>query len=342
MPRDWYRDMFQSGFAGRDMPASYKANQTQWLGAQIAADPRFDTAMVRLLYKGLTSREPLKTPGVAATTAEIDAYQAETQVLEDIENAYINDGRKLKTLVREIVLSPYWRAGGLDDTAFAQIHAETGASQLLTPELLHRKISALLGFEWRGPLDQYSTAIKSSSTARLLSGRSYFQQLYGGIDSLSVTERLTDPNGLMAKVQERMANELACYAVPNDFLAAKAQRSLLPLVETTTTLGSTLDQGAVRANIQHLHRYLLGEQLALDSREITETYALFSAVLQDGKSRIGTGETASLPARCVRTRDLRTGEALSGGGLRTDPNFTIRAWMAVVAYLLADYRFLYE
>lgn len=342
LTRSWYRDMFQSGFGGKTPPEAYKGKHVQWLAAQIAADPRFDGALVRLLYKGLTRREPLPAPGAGATAAEIEAYQAEAEVLGDIKEAYIADGRKLKTLVREIVLSPYWRAAGLDDTAFAQVHAETGAAQLLTPELLHRKIGALLGFEWRGPLDQYSTAIKSSSTARLLNGRTYYQQLYGGIDSFSVTERLGDPNGLMAKVQERMANELACYAVPDDFLSAKAQRRLFPLVETTTTLGDAQNQSAVRANIQHLHRYLLGEQLALDSPEIAETYALFSAVLQDGKNRIGTGETTALPSRCVRTKDLLTGATLSGGGLRTDPNYTIRAWMAVVAYLLTDYRFLYE
>ena len=91
----------------------------------------------------------------------------------------------------------------------------------------------------------------------------------------------------------------------------------------------------MRANIQYLHRYLLGEELALNSPEITETYALFSAALQDGGS-------VALPSRCVRTKNLLTGETLSGGGLKTDPNYTIRAWMAVVAYLLSDYGFLYE
>ncbi len=342
VPRSWYSDMFQSGFGGSDMPASFKGKQLQWLSIRIAADPRFDDAMVRLMYKGLTSREPLRPPGAGATTAENEAYQAESGLLEGIKKAYIADGRTLKALAREIVLSPYWRAAGLHDTAFAQIHAETGATQLLTPELLHRKISALFGFEWRGPLDQYSTAIKSSSTARLLNAGTYYQQLYGGINSLSVTQRLIAPNGLMAKVQERMANEMSCYAVPEDFLALKAQRRLFPLVETTTMLSGAQDQSAVRANIQYLHRYLLGEELALNSPEITETYALFSAVLQDGKSKILAGESAALPSRCVRTKNLLTGETLSGGGLKTDPNYTIRAWMAVVAYLLSDFGFLYE
>jgi hypothetical protein len=198
--------------------------------------------------------------------------------------------------------------------------------------LLHRKVTALLGFEWRGPLDQYSTNIKSASSAKLLSRNSY-QQLYGGIDSNSVTERLSDPNGLMAKVQERMANELACYAVPNDFLALRAARKLFPHVDPATTPGVG-NADAIKSNIQHLHRY---------SAELTQTYNLFSAVQQDGAARLlSKAETAKLPTRCQRTKHLETGATLDGGGLTNDANYTIRAWTAVVAYLLSDYRFVYE
>ncbi len=337
VPRSWPRDMFQAGFGGKALPASHNADQLGWLADQIAADPRFDGALVRLLYRGLTGVEPLRAPGTGATTVEIEAYQAESAVLDAIKAAYVADNRKIKTLVREIVLSPYWRAEGLDNAGFALVHAQTGAARLLTPELLHRKLNALFGFEWRGPLDSYSANVKAASSARLLA-RQYYQQLYGGIDSVSVNERLSDPNGLMAKVQERMANEMACYAVPNDFLSAASSRTLFPHVETTTT-----NVPAIKTNLQHLHRYLLGEELALDSAELTYSYDLFNAVLQDGRGKLANrSESSSLPSRCRRTKDLVTGEALSGGGLTTDPNYTIRAWTAVVAYLLSDYRFVYE
>ena len=39
-----------------------------------------------------------------------------------------------------------------------------------------------------------------------------YKILYGGIDSDDVTERITDPNGIMANIQMRMANELACLS----------------------------------------------------------------------------------------------------------------------------------
>jgi hypothetical protein len=109
-------------------------------------------------------------------------------------------------------------------------------------------------------------------------------------------------------------------------------------------LTSALGQAAVRQNIQHLHRYLLGEELALTDAEIQHTYALFATVLQQGQSALGT-ETTSLPTRCMRNNDISTGASLNTGGvdrrLRNDNNYVVRAWMAVVAYLLADYRFIY-
>ncbi|MGV3590223.1 MAG: c-type cytochrome [Gammaproteobacteria bacterium] len=340
VPRSWYRDMFAAGFGGIALPDSDKADQTGWLAAQIAQDPRFDTAMVRLLYRGLTGAEPLRVPGAEATTADIEAYTAESEVLDRIKAAYVADGRKIKTLVREIVLSPYWRADGLDNGGFALVHARSGSARLLTPELLHRKIAALLGFEWRGPLDSYSSSINIASSARL-TARQYYRQLYGGIDSNSVTQRLEDPNGLMAKVQERMANELACYAVPEDFLAAQGSRRLFQHVEASTLPGA--GDAAIVANLQHLHRHLLGEELAPDSIELQHSYALFSSVQQQGRANVvAKTESTRLPVRCRRTKDLRTGYALDGGGLVDDPNYTLRAWIAVVAYLLSDYRFLYE
>lgn len=343
--KNWYTDMFQAGFASSVFPVSSGQEPLQWLSEKIVADARFDTAIVRLVYKGLTGHEPLDPPGSDATTAEQEAYNAESELLGTIKASYVADNRNLKTLIAELVLSPYWRAQGLVNANYALVHEDTGAAQLLTPEMLHRKIAALFGFEWRGPLDQYAQALRAPGSARLLDTRQYFHQIYGGIDSFSITERLTDPNGLMVFVQERLANEMACYSVPQDFLSKKSERRLFPLVEMTTQLNSTSEQLAVRQNIQYLHRYLLSEELALDDPEIERGYLLFVAVQAEGKAKIGTSESKSLPNQCMRNNDMMTGASLNSGGvdgrLRDDPNYVLRAWMAVVAYLLTDYRFLY-
>lgn len=344
-PRNWYTDMFQAGFASSVFPINSGQEPLQWLSQQVVADARFDTAIVRLVFTGLTGQEPLELSGADATAAEQEAYTAQAEVLATIKAAYVADNRNLKTLIAELVLSPYWRAQGLMDTSYALVHEATGAARLLTPEMLHRKIVALFGFEWRGPLDQYAQALRSPNTARLLDTRQYFHQIYGGIDSFSITERLTDPNGLMVIVQERMANEMACYAVPQDFLQTQDERRLFPFVQMTTQLLNATEQLAVRQNIQHLHRYLLAEELALDDPEIERSYQFFAAVLAQGKAKIGSTESKSLPNHCMRNKDMETGASLISGGvdgrLRDDPNYVLRAWMAVLAYLLADYRFLY-
>lgn len=343
--RNWYTDMFQAGFAASVFPANSTQEPLQWLSEQVAADARFDTAIVRLVYTGLTGHEPLDPLGSDATTAEQEAFAVEAEMLATIKAAYVADNRNLKTLIAELVMSPYWRAQGLLDVSYALVHESTGAARLLTPEMLHRKIEALFGFQWRGPLDQYAQALRSPGTARLLDTRQFFHQIYGGIDSFSITERLSDPNGLMVFVQERMANEMACYAVPQDFLGAQSERRLFPFVQMSTQVGSAAEQLAVRQNIQHLHRYLLGEDLALDDPEIERSYQLFAAVQAEGKAKVGSTESMSLPNHCMRNKDMDTGASLSSGGvdgrLRDDPDYVLRAWMAVLAYLLADYRFLY-
>jgi len=343
--RRWYDDMFQAGFSGTALPTAEVPTSLQWLAAELAQDPRFDDGMVRIVYRGLTGREPLDPPGQSATAAAREAYIAESNLLKEIKSIFSTSNRNLKTLVTEIILSPYWRAESLNDQSFAVVHENTGSANLLTPEQLHRKITALLGFEWRTPLNTYAISSQNAGSARLLNKNAYYQQIYGGIDSFNVIDRLVEPNGLMVKVQERMANELACYAVPNDFLALADKRLLFPSVATSTLPGS--GDAAIMTNIQHLHQHLLGETLDLTDPELLTTYQLFTEVLAAGQANIGSTETTALPQRCMRNLDMVTGEVLvagdgSDGRLRQDPNFVIRAWMAVVSYLLSDYRFLYQ
>ena len=244
-------------------------------------------------------------------------------------------------MVTEIIVSPYWRADELTEESFALVHEETGSARLLTPELLHRKIDAVLGFQWRGTLDRYFVNQDADRTARLLDNQSFYNQIYGGIDSFAITERLVEPNGLMVSVQERMANELACYAVPNDFLESSDQRLLFPFVEVLTQPGTAQAESDILSNIQYLHAHLLGEELSLSDPEVDFTYQLFIDVLQQGQSSVGITEAKALPNLCRRNVDLETGTPLNES-LRDDPDYVMRSWMAVLAYLLSDYRFVFE
>jgi mono/diheme cytochrome c family protein len=351
----WYTDMEARGFSGQAMPLAGNVDSSlQWFGKKIAADPKFPRAITRILVNGLTGKEPLSSPNEAtATKAELDAFIAERSMLNEIQAKFVADNYNLKTLVREILMSPYWRAAGLSADANSLSHAQTGSSYLLSPEQLDRKIESLFGFTWRGSLDSYHKDKNNSHTSKL---NRMFHQIYGGIDSDSVTTRLKSPNGLMGAMQLRLANELACYSVPRDLWKPAGQRSLFlfvdiedsPYNEAGNLNDSTLS--LIRQNIQYLHAYLLGEFLALDSPELDISQQLFMTTVNRGRQIIlnsgGDWSTVRLPDLCDVTRDF------SGNDLRKvndqdlsltkDRQYVIRAWMAVVAYLLADYKFFYN
>lgn len=346
----WYTDMEPRGFNGQLMPLQGNVDSSlRWLAHQIAADPKFSRAVTRIMVHGLTGKEPLKAPPEGASQAQRDDYIAERTILNDIQDIFVSANYNLKVLAREIILSPYWRADGLTPDVSANAHRHTGARYLLTPEQLDRKIEALLGFNWRNSMDSYYKD-KDSSWADKLGNT--FHQIYGGIDSDSVTTRLRAPNGMMGAMQLRMANELACYAVPHDFWLPEEQRRLFLFVDSSDNVYNdegNLDESVmlrIRQNIQYLHHYLLAEDLGLQDPELAITEQLFMDTLNQGRQLIlnsgGHWEDVRLPSSCDRTRDLAGNELGEDERLREDRQYMVRSWMAVVAYLLADYRFLYN
>jgi hypothetical protein len=125
---------------------------------------------------------------------------------------------------------------------------------------------------------------------------------------------------------------------------------LLPYIESTYQ--PTTDEGfdvpeaeaAIRRNIQHLHLRLLGEDLALDDPEIDITYTLWHEVWRAGKTGLSDGSYEDrMPSDCWVRYDPYTNARLPADrDILDDPNYTMRAWMAVLSYLLADWRFLNE
>jgi len=183
--------------------------------------------------------------------------------------------------------------------------------------------------------------------------------MYGGMDSDSITERIREPSGLTIAIQQRMATEMACRGTALDFTRTATERKLFRYVEPTTTpLNSdgTVNAQAVsmiKHNLQHLHWVLLGEQLDINSSELQASYDLFYQVWAQGQEllanyrdyepRPGTSLEGECRARWYRAADGRTnGDMPEELRLERDENYSIRAWMAVITYLLSDYRFAYE
>jgi hypothetical protein len=240
--------------------------------------------------------------GIDATTASTTAF------VNDIKNQFVADNFNFKLLVKEIVTSDYFLARNIADGEDPNAYADIGTGRLITPEEINRKITDMTGvnYVWRGP----------NSNSGLL-GR--HRLLYGGIDSDDVTTRTTEPTSMIDGIQERISNQVACQRVAADLYNSG---TLFPFADETDIPDNGAGEIAIRQNIQFLYRHILGEDLALADAEIATTYQLF----QDVRDR---RETA-IPSQC------------RGGGGNTDTNRTVIPWMAVVTYLLADYRFLYE
>ncbi|MBM4361888.1 MAG: DUF1592 domain-containing protein [Deltaproteobacteria bacterium] len=333
---EWHPEMFAPGFAGETMAVAEFDRAPQWLGARVAQDPRFARAVVHHVLRALTGQGPLAYPrdaDDAAHAARLAAWEAQEGFLARLAADFAAGGFDFRSVVKAVVLSPYFRASRVADGAtpddVARL-ADVGTARLLTPEALGRKIVAVTGAAWAREWDLRGWL---STDYRIL---------YGGIDSDLVVERLTAPNGVMGAVIERMANEVACAATSWDLRKPRGERLLFPEVELTDTDASALP--AIRANVRALHALLLGEELAEGDPELERTVQLFIDTRAEGAAKVESDALGrSLPWACQARRDLVTGEDIpEADRLREDPDYVVRAWMAVVTYLLGDYRFLYE
>jgi len=337
-------DIEAPGLGGKTLPLSgsggYFRNMLQWLGQEIAADPRFARATVRTLYQGVIGQEVLPAPPSDASDDEKLAYNSQRAILNGISEALIASNWQIKAAVKAIILSPYYRADEVD-TSELVVSDHIGSTQFLSPEQMQAKLQATVGFGW----DEFR-----SENNRIM---------YGGMDSDSITERIREPGGLVIAIQNRMATEMACRATAYDFYKDVSERVLFPHVEITTLpkdlegIDSPQAIARIKDNIKYLHWTLLGEDIADDSPELEATYALFIGVLEAGQAMLVDPDAYDprprpwmeweCQARWHWAADGRTESDLpEEERIELDEYYSIRAWQAVVTYLLSDYRFVYE
>lgn len=277
-------DLLPAGDFDRGLP---------WLMDRLVADERFATQTVRTVFEGFT-----RIDSTAAST---------TNFLIGLKSDFISSNYDMKSLVKAIAMSDYFLASNLAPGESTAAYADYGTARLLTPEELERRIGSLIGdnYRWQGP-----------NSGAGLSGN--YQLLYGGINSDDLTVREVSPNSLIDGTQERIGLQVACERVALELNGGNG--NLFPNVTVADTPPSA--ENAIRDNLVHLHRLLLGEDIAADDPEIDNSYQLFLDVRDEGEVNITN--------------------ACRGGGGATDDNGTVIPWMAVVAYLISDYRFFYE
>lgn len=318
---DWHADMFRPGREDESRPDNQRWRSLQWLGERTAADPRFAPAMVEHVYYILMGRKVLPMPqdiDDPLFKARRRAYVAQRDMIASVAKAFVDDNYNLKTAFKEIIHTEFYRADTfsseqLSPDRLAELD-DLGLSRLLSPEQLERKIVAVFGRPW-GRLKRDYTKIDI---------------LYGGIDSAEVTERMADPSGAMGAIQNMMAHEVACKNVALDFTTEPCNRLLFPHIEPNVTPREPANEPTIRAAIVHLHRRVLGLDHELDDPDVDRTYQLFKGIVDDAHN--GDGFEQRDIYACRGHDDQRL----------DDPEYTIRAWRAVLAYLLLQHEFLYE
>lgn len=321
----WFTDMFAAGFEGEDLPEKEKWRALQWLGERTAKDPRFAVAMTEHVYFLLTGRKvmlPPKNLDDPLYSARARAYAEQRKETERIAARFAKGGFNLKSVFKEWAVSDFYRADGLAEAKGADACRkaeldDVGVVRMLSPEQLERKVKAVFGEGW-GKLN------------------GDLAMLYGGIDSKEVTERAADPSGAMGAIQRMMANEVACKQVARDFARPAKDRKLFPGIEPDVLPGkSDADDETIRKAIAFLHAKVLGREDAADSDEVKRTFKLFAGVVKDASEAKGVEKQETYYCRPTENKD-------APGAKVDDPHYTVRAWRAVLTYLLRRSELLYE
>lgn len=322
----WFADMLPPGFG--ELLAPTQDTSIQWLAQEFVEDSRFGYGTVKFWYASIMGRDPYAEPENPEDfdyASKLAAYNAEQELMLQVAADFVsgtagNGNHNLKDLLVDLVLSDQFRANEvLEQSEFQAVElADVGTGKLLTPEQLNRKLADVTDFQWA-----YGNAEALDQVYGLI---------YGGIDSLGITERATELTTLMSTVVAAMANEASCSITSNDFSKPANQRLLFPNVELSTL--PTSDSNAIVSNIQHLHLQMLGEDLNSNDVEIQETYNLFVDVWT---ARQSAGKGAAVSS----TDELCIFENVSNP-ITSDPNQTLRSWAVVINYLMRDYKFIYE
>jgi hypothetical protein len=133
----------------------------------------------------------------------------------------------------------------------------------------------------------------------------------------------------MGAIQRIMSNDVACKHVPKDFALPKSDRILFPFIELTTVPGSDESRADIEKTVVHLHQRILGKTDEPKSDDVQRTVQLFERIVADSRNQQGLDQR--------EIWSCRQGEAVG-----EDPAYTLRAWRAVVTYLLRRPEFLYE
>ena len=319
--------MFAAGFEGTPEPNDQKEFGPRWLAQQITADPRFARAMVTWWYTILTSQSPLHD--APAATQDINAYLAAQRyqdgVFTQITADFVASGYNIQVAIKELMQSPYYRS---KDIAAALPASDAAMLETLVP------------YRWTGP-DVLNTKLLATTGMTLYSSGGQFngwgwlnqplvreyEGLLGGVDAMAgVTLPNYSATGLMVRISTTTASQVACQLVASEFDAAPAARHLLAGVDPNVLPDNAAHVAQIKSSIAAVYQWVTGATAAEVQANLNDAYDIFtSSIAADAGAN-----DSSLPSACQH------------GSITQDPTHTVRAWIAVMAYILSDPRLVQE
>ena len=331
----WFRDMRTPGMNGKSAPDA--SNSRQWLAQQIVADPRFPVATVEFWWPTVMGQAVLKAPEdpqLPNYNEELEAFSLQRYEVNKLAGAFVQNQFKLKALLREMVLSPWFASGEVvsqNATLFSV--ARLGTRRLLTPEELDSKTKSLFGFKvWeqgrQNILPETITYVSDWVNIAL-----------GGIDSYQVKSRAREVSSLSLAAVEQHASGVACVVSEIEAETVNGQRQYLNTVDFSST---PTDSEELRAVLVNLYSRLHGRSVTAESDDVD----LLVDLLLEAQKTHESGKPS-----CYLWDDLsyaKLADDLDTRGVRQPANTTpveqanTWAWRLIFDYMVAHYDYINE
>lgn len=224
----WYRDMRAPGLF--EMPLTSQDNTLRELAGRIVEEPGFVRAAAQFWWPAIFGSKPVELPSVESDKgfAEKNAAYLAQQASIDEFTRILGQRLNAKDMIVEMVMSPWFSAQSSTNFQFqtAQLEADLGAEQLLSPDQIAAKTKNLTGVYWRSGANPDGTSFSKYDELSVL---------LGGIDSITVTERANLLTPSITAILQSHAAETACPIVVKDLALPLAKRRLFLKVDETVT-----------------------------------------------------------------------------------------------------------
>lgn len=156
----------------------------------------------------------------AESTAELFWHRplqtTDFERVEALRDQFLEQGLRYKALIKDVLATPEYRAGGVTDDATDETVERERTLRLVTPDLMSSAVYALTGFTW-----------EYEGFQQMGNDDPGYRTLAGGVDGYSVTRAQQDPGVTWVVTTKRFAQAASSYVVDQELNQGAERRMLL-------------------------------------------------------------------------------------------------------------------